>query len=47
MGDSCEEVSTMVEIVDLNDCRLSRKNGMYGGAAGNKDGIEYNDENWW
>lgn len=36
----------MTEIVDLNDCRLSRKNGMYGGAAGNKDGIIYNGENW-
>lgn len=36
----------MVEMVNLNNCRLSRKNGMYGGAAGNKDGIVYNDENW-
>lgn len=36
----------MVEIVDLNNCKLSRKNGMYGGAAGNKDGIIYNGENW-
>lgn len=36
----------MTEIVNLNNCRLSRKNGMYGGAAGNKDGIIYNDENW-
>ncbi len=36
----------MTEIVNLNNCRLSRKNGMYGGAAGNKDGIIYNDESW-
>ncbi len=35
-----------MEIVDLNACRLSRKNGMYGGAAGNKDGVIYNGENW-
>lgn len=36
----------MTEIINLNECILSRKNGMYGGAAGNKDGIIYNGENW-
>lgn len=36
----------MTEIVNLNNCKLSRKNGMYGGAAGNKDGIIYNNESW-
>lgn len=36
----------MTEIISLNNCKLSRKNGMYGGAAGNKDGIIYNGENW-
>jgi hypothetical protein len=36
----------MTEIIDFNNCRLSRKNGMYGGAAGNKDGIIYHDESW-
>lgn len=36
----------MTEIINLNNCSLSHKNGMYGGAAGNKDGIIYNGENW-
>lgn len=36
----------MTGIVDLNHCGLSRKNGMYGGAAGNKDGIVYEGEHW-
>lgn len=36
----------MTEIINLNHCSLSRKNGMYGGAAGNKDGIIYNGESW-
>lgn len=36
----------MVNIVNLDGCKLSRKNGMYGGAAGNKDGIIYNGDSW-
>jgi hypothetical protein len=36
----------MVEIINLDNCKLGRKNGMYGGAAGNKDGIIYNGESW-
>lgn len=35
-----------MEIVNLDNCELSRKNGAYGGAAGNKDGIIYNGEYW-
>lgn len=36
----------MMEIVNLDDCKLSLKNGFYGGAAGSKDGIIYQGENW-
>lgn len=36
----------MTEIVNLDDCKLSLKNGFYGGAAGSKDGIIYQGENW-
>lgn len=32
--------------VNFNDCPLSIKNGMYGGMAGNKDGIIYRNSNW-
>ena len=35
-----------MNIVNLNQCPLSKKNGMYGGAAGMKDGILYNGEAW-
>lgn len=34
------------EVINLDDCCLSRKNGMYGGAAGSKEGIIYNGEYW-
>lgn len=33
-------------ITDINACRYSRKNGMYGGIAGQKDGIIYDGEMW-
>ena len=36
----------MTEIYDLNDCALSNKNGLYGGAAGSKDGILIDGERW-
>lgn len=36
----------MTDIKDINACGYSRKNGMYGGVAGQKDGIIYNDEMW-
>ena len=36
----------MNEVINLDDCCLSRKNGMYGGAAGSKEGIIYNGEYW-
>lgn len=36
----------MMKIIDINNCKYSRKNGTYGGAAGNKDGIIYNEESW-
>ena len=29
----------VTNIYDLDQCELSRKNGLYGGAAGSKDGI--------
>lgn len=33
-------------IRDYNDCPLSKRNGMYGGQAGDKEGILVNGENW-
>lgn len=36
----------MLDIINLNSCPLSRKNGTYGGAAGNKEGIIYHGEFW-
>lgn len=36
----------MINIINLNSYPLSRKNGTYGGAAGNKEGIIYNDVFW-
>ena len=35
-----------IEIYDLEDCKTSIKNGLYGGAAGSKDGIIVGGENW-
>lgn len=34
------------QIFDLENCRTSIKNGLYGGAAGSKDGIVIGRENW-
>lgn len=34
------------QIYDLDDCKLSRKNGLYGGAAGSKDGIVIAGQDW-
>lgn len=36
----------MNEIINLDNCVLSRKNGMYGGAAGSKEGIVFRGEFW-
>ncbi len=36
----------MIRIINLDDCPLSMKNGTYGGAAGNKEGILYDGEFW-
>lgn len=33
-------------IVDLSKCKISDRHGMYGGQAGDKDGILYNNEYW-
>lgn len=33
-------------IVDFSKCMLSLKNEMYGGNAGSKEGIVFQDENW-
>lgn len=35
-----------MSIIQLNNCPLSIKNGTYGGAAGNKEGILYQEELW-
>jgi len=35
-----------MEIINLDNCEFSRKNGTYGGAAGNKDGVIYNGKFW-
>jgi len=36
----------MIKIEDFDDCPLSYKNGTYGGLAGDKTGILFNDELW-
>ena len=36
----------MIEIYDFNNNPYSYKNGSYGGAAGSKDGIIFNNESW-
>lgn len=41
-----ERKSKMLNLIDFNDCKLSDRNGTYGGQAGRKDGIIYNDEYW-
>ena len=34
------------QIIDFNECPLSSRNGRYGGMAGSKEGILYNDQYW-
>lgn len=36
----------MTEIIDFTDCKLSNRNLQYGGRAGEKRGIVYNNSNW-
>lgn len=36
----------MIDIIDLNSCSQSTRAGTYGGNAGFKDGISYNDSLW-
>ena len=35
-----------MQIIDFSNCKHSIKNGFYGGLAGRKEGIIYNNENW-
>ena len=35
-----------MEILDLSNSEYSNRNGSYGGAAGDKDGIVINGEPW-
>lgn len=47
MGNGRKEIfEPMVKIHDFSECPLSDRAGTYGGAAGLKDGIIYNDEYW-
>ena len=39
-------MSIMVKVYKLDDCPLSERAGTYGGQAGFKDGIVWNNENW-
>ena len=36
----------MINIYDLDEYSFSSKNGTYGGAAGSKDGLCINNEDW-
>lgn len=36
----------MIKLVDFTECKLSDRNLQYGGRAGEKRGIVYNNENW-
>lgn len=40
MGD---DFMNIIKIYDLNSCELSDRNGMYGGMAGLKEGIVFDD----
>lgn len=33
-------------LVDFSNCEYSKRHGMYGGQAGDKDGIIYEGEDW-
>ena len=48
MGRNYVKVSNMknIRIYDLENCKTSIKNGLYGGAGGSKDGIMIGDTNW-
>ena len=35
-----------IQIYDLENCATSIKNGLYGGAAGSKDGIMIGNDKW-
>ena len=35
-----------MNLIDFSNCPYSNRHGMYGGMAGDKDGILYNNENW-
>ena len=35
-----------MQIIDFSNCEFNNRHGRYGGAAGDKDGILYNGENW-
>ncbi len=35
-----------IKIINFDDCQYSDRDGTYGGAAGDKDGIIYNNEYW-
>lgn len=35
-----------IDIINFSDCAYSNRHGRYGGNAGDKDGIIYNNENW-
>ena len=36
----------MIELIDFTKCELSDRNLQYGGRAGEKKGIIYNNEYW-
>ena len=40
------EVLPMIEMIDFTNCELSSRNLEYGGRAGEKKGIIYNNEFW-
>lgn len=35
-----------MDFIDFSECKFSNRHGRYGGNAGDKDGIIYNDEFW-
>ena len=41
-----EDNMNEIDILNLDDCKLSERNGLYGGKAGSKEGIIINDEYW-
>ena len=46
MEETNQEVLSMIKMIDFTNCELSSRNLEYGGRAGEKKGIIYNNDHW-